>query len=315
MNTLITGGLGYIGSNISKILGSNAIVLDNLSNSHLEYKRALPLAKVYICDLNINNLNKIFKKNEIDSVIHLAGLKSVNDSLSKPLAYYNNNVVSSLELLESMSINNVKKLVFSSSATVYGNINKSPIGEDAIINPVNTYGSTKMIIEKLLSDYSKSDDNFSAVSLRYFNPIGSDNSGLLIDNPKGKVSNIMPQIIKATKGSELNIYGNDYPTHDGTCIRDYIHVLDLSNAHLKALKFCNSFSGHEIFNIGTGRGVSVMELIKTFEEVNNLKVNYSFKKRRRGDVAICFASTYKSRKVLDWKCEYNLKQMCKLKNE
>ena len=219
MTILITGGLGYIGSHISKIANEKVVIIDNQSNSQLNFKEKLPNAEVFTENLNYKNICKIFKDYSIDSVIHLAGSKSVNESIISPLDYYSNNVISSVELLEAMIKFNVNKLIFSSSATVYGNKNKSPLKEDFHTQPINPYGHTKVIIEEIIQNCCASYSNFSAISLRYFNPIGAHSDGSLGDRPKGKPLNLLPLIIESVFGEELTVFGNDYPTPDGTCIR------------------------------------------------------------------------------------------------
>ena len=309
MAILLTGGLGYIGSHIASQLKEKAIIIDNCSNSHLNFKKKLPLAKVYCNDLNYKNLDKIFSKHNIQGVIHLASLKAVGESTELPLLYYRNNVYSSLELLECMNKYKIQKLIFSSSATVYGDKAKSPLEESLDLKSTNPYGSTKIIIEDLISNYANSNKNFKSLSLRYFNPIGANLSAKLSESPLGEATNLMPVIIKAIKTKkELTIFGSDYKTSDGTCIRDYIHVNDVANAHIMALK--NLKIGHKAINIGLGKGLSVLELINIFEKVNKVKVPFKFGKRRKGDVAACFASNKLAKKYLNWKPMYNYEQMC-----
>ena len=288
MTILITGGLGYIGSHISKIANEKVVIIDNQSNSQLNFKEKLPNAEVFTENLNYKNICKIFKDYSIDSVIHLAGSKSVNESIISPLDYYSNNVISSVELLEAMIKFNVNKLIFSSSATVYGNKNKSPLKEDFHTQPINPYGHTKVIIEEIIQNCCASYSNFSAISLRYFNPIGAHSDGSLGDRPKGKPLNLMPLIIESVFGEELTVFGNDYPTPDGTCIRDYIHIMDLAEAHLVCLKSFDNIK-YDTFNVGLGMGISVLELINTFEDVNKVKVRFKIGMRRLGDAAECYA--------------------------
>lgn len=310
MKILLTGGLGYIGSHIAHLLNNKAVIIDNFSNSKLNYKRYLPSAIVYKANLNCKNLNFIFNKYKISSVIHLAGSKSVNDSVINPLKYYKNNFNSTLDLLESMQHHNINNLIFSSSATVYGDNLKSPLKEIFKTEPNNPYGNTKLFIEKLITDFSKSRKNFKAISLRYFNPIGSNYTAGLFDQPVGEKQNLIPKLIESViKKKKLEIYGDDYLTIDGTGVRDYIHVMDLAQAHLSALKILKDIKGHEIINIGLGRGISVLELIKKFENYNKIKVNYEFKPRRPGDVPISFADSNKARKILPWKPQLNYKDM------
>lgn len=313
MSILITGGLGYIGSHISKIYNdSELVIIDNLSNSSLNYKKVLPHANVIIKDLNIENLNFIFKNYDIDSVIHLAGLKSVSDSVKNPLNYYRKNVSTTLDLLETMEKFKVNKLIFSSSATVYGNNQTSPLSEEIKTSAVNPYGETKIINENLIKNYCNSNKNFSSVILRYFNPIGAHKSGELSDNPEGKPQNLMPLIVESAKTRKiLNVFGSDYDTKDGTCIRDYIHIVDLAESHLKSLQYLKKLTGYEIFNVGLGTGISVLELINLFEKTNKIKINYKFSNRRIGDASISFASNHKIKKILKWSPLYSYADMCR----
>lgn len=310
MAILLTGGLGYIGSHIAHKLKQKAIIIDNKSNSSLNYRKKLPLSIVYCLDLNYRNLKKIFSKHNIQGVIHLAGLKSVNNSTNLPLQYYRNNVYSSLELLECMDRFKIRKLIFSSSATVYGNQHSSPLKEHYSLNSTNPYASNKIAIEKMINDYAKSNSNFKAISLRYFNPIGADVEFGLADQPLGKPLNIMPILIESViKKKKFTVFGNNYETKDGTCLRDYIHVKDLAYAHILALKTLNNTNGHIAINLGIGKGVSVLELIKLFEKANGLKINYKIGKRRVGDSAISYASNLKAKKLLNWKPKYSHKDM------
>lgn len=309
MNTLITGGLGYIGSHIANQL-PNSIILDNCSNSNLNFKKFLPNCLVYIMDLNFNNLEKIFSKHKIDSVIHLAGLKSVDDSIINPLKYYDRNVVTSIELLNAMSKFNVNKLIFSSSATVYGNDQICPLIEDLPLKSINPYGSSKIIIEQLISDYSRSNNKFKAISLRYFNPIGANVKSGLSDRPLGKPQNLMPILIKSVfEKKKLKIFGNDYNTPDGTCVRDYIHIEDLALAHIKALNKISKIKGHIPINVGIGKGLSVLNFVKIFEDTNKIKVSYKFAKRRTGDSQESFACIKKANNILRWKPTKNYSDM------
>ncbi len=313
MSLLITGGLGYIGSHISKIYQEDEIIIiDNLSNSQLNYKKALPKAKVIIDDINLKSLNHIFKNYDIRGVIHLAGLKSVDESIKYPLNYYRRNVTTTLDLLENMEKFKVNKLIFSSSATVYGNENLSPLEESFDTSAINPYGETKIINENLIKNYCKSNKDFSSIILRYFNPIGAHMSGDLADNPAGKPQNIMPLIIEAAKKDLiLKVFGNDYSTKDGTCVRDYIHVIDLAESHLLSLKYLNTYTGYEILNVGLGKGISVLELINLFEKTNKIKIRYEFSDRRAGDTSISFASNVKIKKILNWSPLYSYETMCR----
>lgn len=312
MNTLLTGGLGYIGSHIASKLKNKAIIIDNCINSKLNFRKHLPYCKIYKKKLNFQNLESIFDTHKINNVIHLAGLKSVNESILDPLKYYRNNISSTLELLEVMKKYKVKKLVFSSSATVYGTQNKSPLKENMSLNSINPYGSTKIIIEKLIDEYVYSSPNFKAISLRYFNPIASSQEYNLPEQPLGKPQNIMPILIGAIKGKKtFKIYGKNYPTKDGTCIRDYLHVEDLAIAHIKSINSFHKISGHEKINIGTGKGYSVLDLINTFEKTNKIKIKYIFTKRRDGDAAISYSSINKAKKILEWTPKFSLEDMCR----
>ncbi|MBR4949613.1 MAG: UDP-glucose 4-epimerase GalE [Clostridia bacterium] len=322
MNIFVTGGTGYIGSNTCVKLieaGHNVIVADNFYNSMPEVLDQIKIitgktVKFYETDLlDAEGLDKIFEENEIDCVIHFAGYKAVGESCQKPLKYYNNNITGTLNLLFSMRNHNVKKIVFSSSATVYGNPETVPICEDAPLSTTNPYGSTKLFIENILKDISKSDEEFSISILRYFNPIGADKSGYLGDNPVGIPNNLMPYIVKVAKGelSCLNVFGNDYDTHDGTGVRDYVHVSDLADAHIKAVEYIADKKGCFVHNIGTGVGYSVLDIVKTFEKVNNIKIPYKITPRRPGDIATCFANPEKAKKELSFTAKLSLEDMCR----
>ena len=310
MAILLTGGLGYIGSHIAKLLKKKSVIIDNQSNSQLNFKKYLPEATVYLSDLNKHTLEKIFKKHKIQGVIHLAGLKSVNESVLNPLQYFENNIGSSIALLEVMNKFKVNKFIFSSSATVYGDKNLSPLKENMTIKSVNPYASTKIIIEQLLNDYVQSNPSFKAISLRYFNPIGADVKSNLSDQPLGQPQNIMPILVRAASDQKVfSIYGNNYKTHDGTCIRDYLHVKDLALAHILALKKINKFKGHTPLNIGLGKGLSVLEVVSLFEKANQVKIHTLITNRRKGDVAISFADNKKAKKLLQWKPQYSYETM------
>lgn len=312
MTILLTGGLGYVGSHIAKILGKKAIIIDNKSNSQIKYSKLLPNATVYLSDLNSKILNKVFKKHHIQGVIHLAGLKSVSESTKFPLKYFNTNIKSSIDLLESMDKFDVNKLIFSSSATVYGNCQSNPIKEYTNLISKSPYASTKIIIENLLNDYSKSNTKFKAISLRYFNPIGADTLNGLSEQPIGVPQNILPVIMKAAYEKKIfKIYGNDYDTRDGTCIRDYIHVKDLAYAHALALKKITKISGHISINVGIGKGLSVLELVKLFQKENRIPLKYIYSLKRKGDVPVCFADNKLAKKILDWKPQFNHNDMVK----
>ena len=317
---LVTGGCGYIGSHtVVDLLNENyeVIVVDNLCNSKRDVlekikkitNKDVTFYEIDLCDKK--KLRSVFEKEEIDSVIHFAGLKAVGESVEKPLMYYENNLISTLNLLDLMKEYNVKKIVFSSSATVYGNPKSLPIYEDFPLSTTNPYGTTKLMIENILKDLYKSDNTFDITILRYFNPIGAHKSGLLGEDPNGIPNNLMPYIVRVATGKLpiLNIFGNDYNTVDGTGVRDYIHVCDLSYGHVLALK--NKKEGLKIYNLGTGYGTSVLELIKKFESVNGVKVKYQITSRREGDIDACFASNEKAVQELGFNPKYTLDDMCK----
>ena len=322
MKILVTGGCGYIGSHTCCELlnnGYEVVIIDNLCNSKKEVLDSIKKitsknVKFYygdVCDKEI--LTTIFKENEISAVIHFAGLKAVGESVEKPLLYYRNNLDSTLSLLEVMGSFNCKKLVFSSSATVYGTPKSLPIKEDFPLSTTNPYGSTKLMIENILRDLYKSDNEWSIALLRYFNPIGAHQSGLIGENPNGIPNNLMPYIIKVATGElkQLNIFGDDYPTHDGTGVRDYIHVVDLAKGHIKAIEKVLNTNKIDAYNLGTGNGYSVLDIVNTFEKVNNIKVNYKIVERRAGDIAECYADPSYALKELNWKAEKTLEEMCK----
>ena len=322
MAILVTGGAGYIGSHIAVELlnkGENVIVLDNFSNSKPEVLDRIKEItgkdfKFYEVDMTDKKaLDKVFFKNHIDSVIHLAGLKAVGESVEKPIEYYANNLISNLNLLELMKKYRCKKLVFSSSATVYGAPKEVPIKEDAELSTTNPYGSTKLMIEQILKDVCISDKDFCAILLRYFNPIGAHKSGLIGEEPNGIPNNLMPYINKVAEGEldHLNVFGNDYDTVDGTGVRDYIHVVDLAKGHVKALEKARKMVGAEAYNLGTGKGYSVLEMVKAFENATGMKVKYEITARRPGDIGECYADPSKALKELGWKAEKTLEEMCK----
>jgi UDP-glucose 4-epimerase len=324
---LVTGGCGYIGSHTVVNLIENdfdVIVVDDLSNSNEfildNIKKITGVRPEFIkCDLrDILHVENIFKYNtDIEAVIHFAAYKAVGESVEKPLEYYQNNIYSLINVLLTLKKFNINNFIFSSSATVYGNPKKLPITEqNEVQRPFSPYGNTKKIAEEILEDVSKSDPNFSTISLRYFNPIGAHDSGLIGELPSGIPNNLLPYITQTAAGkrSQLLVYGNDYPTPDGTPIRDYIHVVDLADAHVKALnRLLNNEneSQLEIYNLGTGNGYSVMEIIKTFEEVSQQKLNYKITKRRDGDVPMLFASTTLAEQKLKWKAQRGLEDMIK----
>ena len=322
MSILVTGGAGYIGSHTCVLLleaGYDVVVLDNLSNSSPNSigrveKITGKKMKFYECDiLDKDGMRKIFSENDIDAVIHFAGLKAVGESVAQPLKYYENNISGTVCLLEVMSEFNVKKIVFSSSATVYGMTDKVPLTEDLPTSANSPYGQTKLMIEQILTDLAVSDKEWSISLLRYFNPVGAHESGNIGENPKGIPNNLMPYITQVASGKleQLSIFGNDYPTKDGTGVRDYIHVVDLADGHLKALNKINNTKGVMIHNLGTGVGYSVLDLVNAFEEANNLKINYKFAPRRPGDVVICYADPSKAKRELGWEAKKTIVDMCR----
>ena len=322
MVILVTGGAGYIGSHTCVELlekGEELVVVDNFVNSKPDVIDKIKEItkkdfKFYEVDLlDKPKLEKVFEENDIKEVIHFAGLKAVGESVQKPLLYYHNNITGTVTLLEVMKKYNCKKIVFSSSATVYGLPKTVPITEDFPLSTTNPYGSTKLFIEQILKDCCTADKEFAAILLRYFNPIGAHKSGLIGEDPNGIPNNLMPFIARVADGTykELKVFGNDYDTPDGTGVRDYIHVVDLSIGHIKAIEKIRKMDGVEIYNLGTGNGFSVLQLVHTFEKVNNVKVNYQIVGRRQGDIAVCYANCDKALKELGWKCERNIEDMCR----
>ena len=322
MAILVTGGTGYIGSHTTVELlniGADVIIVDNFSNSKPlvldRIERITGKRPRFIkCDiLDKEALDNVFETNpNIDSVIHFAALKSVGESNEKPLLYYHNNITGTLNLLDSMIKHGVNRMVFSSSATVYGVPKEVPIKEDAPTSTTNPYGETKLMIERILKDTCSAYPDFSACVLRYFNPIGAHESGLIGEDPQGIPNNLLPYITKVAVGKldHLNVYGNDYPTHDGTGVRDYIHVVDLALAHLKAIEYTSKLRGIDFINVGTGSGYSVLDIINAFSKVWGEKIKYMFASRRAGDVASCYADPTKAFKILGWKAERSLAKMC-----
>lgn len=322
MTVLVTGGTGYIGSHTVVELLENkikVIVIDNFTNSKREVvdriKKITGKDFIFyekdVCDKEA--LRKIFQKHSIDAVIHFAGYKAVGESVKDPLKYYQNNLFSTIQLLQVMDEADCRKLVFSSSATVYGNPKTLPIKEDFPLSTTNPYGTTKWMIEQILRDIAKSNSNWSIAILRYFNPIGAHPSGLLGDDPNGIPNNLMPYIMKVANHElgTLNVFGNDYNTKDGTGVRDYIHVVDLAKGHLKALDKIAKTTGVDAYNLGTGIGYSVLEMIHTFEKVNGVKINYRITDRRPGDIDACYADASYAEKELGWKAEKSLEDMCR----
>lgn len=321
MKVLLTGGLGYIGSHTAVQLleaGEEVVIVDNLSNSERSVLGKIKKitgkeVKFYKYDLRKEaGLRKIFSEQKIDAVIHFAGLKAVGESVQKPIEYYENNLFSTINLLKVMREFGVKNLVFSSSATVYGKAEKMPICEDFPTSATNPYGRTKLFIEEILKDVSTADPSMNIAILRYFNPVGAHDSGLIGENPKGIPNNLMPYISRVSVGelSELSIFGNDYNTKDGTGVRDYIHVLDLADGHLAALKKLQTNCGLVTYNLGTGTGYSVLDMVNAYNKCCGGKVSYKFAPRRDGDVDECYASPEKARKELGWKATRSLEQMC-----
>lgn len=321
MNVLVTGGAGYIGSHtVLELLneGHEVIVIDNLSNSSKEALRRVKEITgkdviFYKEDLlNKQQVDKIFTNHSIDSVIHFAGYKAVGESVAEPLMYYDNNITGTIYLCEVMNKYGVKNIVFSSSATVYGDPHKVPITEDFPLSATNPYGRTKLFIEYILKDLHIADESWNIALLRYFNPVGAHKSGQIGEDPNDIPNNLMPYVsqVAVRKLEELAIFGDDYPTHDGTGVRDYIHVVDLAIGHLKALKKLNSNPGLAVYNLGTGKGSSVLEMVKAFEKASGKKIPYKIAPRRPGDIAECYADPSKAEKELDWKATRNIEEMC-----
>lgn len=324
MKVLVTGGCGYIGSHTCVELLNNdfeVVVLDNLSNSRITVLDKIKTitgreVKFYEGDMiDSNILNKIFEENEIDAVIDFAAYKAVGESVAKPIEYYKNNVATVLELIAAMKKYNCKKLVFSSSATVYGTPDVVPITEDSKIGgTTNPYGTSKLFVEQILNDLYKSDNEWDIAILRYFNPIGAHESGLIGEQPNGIPANLMPYVAKVANGELecLSVFGNDYPTEDGTGVRDYIHVVDLAIGHIKALEKLESEGrGLFIYNLGTGKGYSVLEMIDAFEKANGIKVNYKIVDRRPGDIAECYSDPTKAKEELGFVATKTLEDMCR----
>ena len=322
MRVLVTGGAGYIGSHTCVELlnaGVDVVIVDNFYNckkSSIDRIKALTNRefKWYECDIrDYDGMDTIFKKEQIDSVIHFAGLKAVGESVEKPLEYFDNNVNGTLILLDVMRKNGCKKIVFSSSATVYGMNNVSPLTEDMQVGGVtNPYGRTKFMIECILQDLYVSDKEWSICLLRYFNPIGAHKSGTMGEDPNGIPNNLMPYITQVAIGKreKLGVFGNDYDTHDGTGVRDYIHVVDLALGHVKAVEKVNGEKGLFIYNLGTGKGYSVLDVVKAFEKASGKKVPYQIMPRRAGDIATCYSDPSKALKELGWKAERDIEEMC-----
>ena len=323
MSILVTGGAGYIGSHtVVELLekGEELVIVDNFANSKPEALDRIKKItgkdfKFYEVDiLDEENLNKVFEENNIESVIHFAGLKAVGESVEKPIEYYHNNITGTLVLLKLMKKHNCKKIVFSSSATVYGDPEIVPITENCKTGgTTNPYGTSKLFIERILQDTSIADSKFSVALLRYFNPIGAHRSGLIGEDPNDIPNNLMPYITGVASGKLeiLSVFGNDYPTKDGTGVRDYIHVVDLAKGHLKALDKIRKEAGVQIYNLGTGNGYSVLDLVETFEKVNKIEVKRKIAPRRPGDIAVCYADPTKAKVELGWTAEKGIEDMCK----
>ncbi len=321
MAILVTGGAGYIGTHTCVSLldaGYDIVVLDNFCRSSrhsLDRVKKLtskdfPVEEIDLCHEEL--VNQVFQKHSIEGVIHFAGLKAAGESVVKPLDYYTNNLIGTIHLLKAMQQNNVKQFVFSSSATVYGEQEQMPLVEDMPLAPINPYGQTKAMIEQILRDYHYANPDTSIVLLRYFNPVGAHESGDLGEDPNGEPNNLLPRITQLAVGriDSLKIFGEDYPTPDGSCIRDYIHVMDLAEGHVQALAYCKVHTGVEAINLGTGKGNSVLEVIQTFMRVNQLQLPFEIGPRREGDAPISYASTQKAATLLSWQAKRSLDQMC-----
>ena len=321
MNILLTGGVGYIGSHTAVVLsqlGHQVVLYDNLSNSNdstLEKLTQITGQKIELVRgdvLNADLLKETLAAHRIDAVIHLAGLKAVGESVEKPIDYYANNVQGTISLLQSMRSQEIKSLVFSSSATVYGEPQYLPLDENHPTSATNPYGRSKLHIEEMLNDIAVSDSRWRMVCLRYFNPVGAHESGLIGENPSGVPNNLMPHIAQVALGQRpaLSVFGSDYPTVDGTGVRDYIHVMDLAEGHAAALKFLSQASGWHAINLGAGKGLSVLDMVQAFEKASGRKVPYRVVARRAGDVATCYADPGKAGDLLNWKASRTLEDMC-----
>ncbi|MBE3596804.1 MAG: UDP-glucose 4-epimerase GalE [Hydrogenibacillus sp.] len=322
MRVLLTGGAGYIGAHVAVALlarGHDVVILDNFSNSKRAVLerieriagRAMPSYAVDLVDLSATA--DVFEREAIDGVVHLAGLKAVGESVEQPFRYYRNNLIGTLHLLEAMQRFGVSVLVFSSSATVYGDVSAPPFTETMPTAPTNPYGRTKRMIEQMLEDIAESRADVSFIALRYFNPVGAHESGLIGEDPAGAPNNLMPYVAQVAVGrrERLYIFGDDYPTPDGTGVRDYIHVMDLAEGHVRALEFAAERRGYDVFNLGTGRGASVLEVVRTFEAVSGREIPYVFAPRRPGDVAVSYADPSKAERLLGWRATRDLAAMCR----
>lgn len=317
---LVTGGSGYIGSHtVLELLnkGYNVVVMDNLCNSSEESLRRVEKltgksVKFYKTDIrDAAGTEKIFEENKIDAVIHFAGLKAVGESCKIPLKYYENNIGGTVTLVQVMEKYNVKKLIFSSSATVYGTPERLPLDEDCHLSTTNPYGSTKLMLEGILTDVYKADNSWNIILLRYFNPVGAHESGQIGEDPKGIPNNLMPYVAQVASGKLqcISVYGNDYDTPDGTGVRDYIHVVDLALGHIAAIEYCAQ-PGVHIYNLGTGHGYSVLDMIHAFEKACGKELPYKIVARRPGDIAACYACPDKAEKELHWKAQFGIEEMC-----
>lgn len=322
MAILVTGGAGFIGSHTCVELlenGYEVVIVDNFINSKPEALNRIKQItgkdfKFYEADLlDKAAVETIFKENKIDAVIHFAGLKAVGESVAQPIRYYHNNITGTLILCQVMQEAGVKKIVFSSSATVYGSPKTVPIREDFPLHTTNPYGSTKLMIENILQDIFVADNEWSVALLRYFNPIGAHKSGLIGEDPNGIPNNLMPYIAQVAAGKleVLSVFGDDYDTKDGTGVRDYIHVVDLAQGHIKAVEKVLGGSGVNAYNLGTGIGYSVLDMVHAFETANNVKVNYKIAPRRPGDIAVCFADPKKAKELLGWQAQFGIEDMCR----
>ncbi|MEE1057637.1 MAG: UDP-glucose 4-epimerase GalE [Acutalibacteraceae bacterium] len=322
MKVLLTGGAGFIGSHTCIELveaGYDVVIADDFSNSKpavLERLKELTGKEIKFYNIDIADSAKVddmFAKENFDSVIHFAGYKAVGESVAKPIMYYRNNIDTTLTLLETMAKYNVNNFVFSSSATVYGVPERVPLVEGMKTGCTNPYGWTKLMIEQILTDATVANKDLSVVLLRYFNPIGAHPSGRIGEDPTGIPNNLLPYITQVAIGKlpQLGVFGNDYPTHDGTGVRDYIHVVDLAKGHVKAIEYASEHKGTEVFNLGTGTGYSVLDIVKAFEKANNITIPYAIKPRRDGDVAECYADPVKAKEKLGWQAEKTLEEMCK----
>lgn len=322
MAILVTGGAGYIGSHtVVELLNNDheVVIVDDFSNAHptvLDRIKELSGKSFSFYEVNLldkNGLETVFKENDIDAVIHFAGFKAVGESVSEPLKYYHNNITGTLVLLEVMKAFAVKKIVFSSSATVYGMDNEAPFTEDLPTSATNPYGQTKVFIEHILSDLVTADPEWSAILLRYFNPIGAHESGRIGEDPNDVPNNLMPYITQVAVGKldQLSVFGDDYETHDGTGVRDYIHVLDLAQGHLSALDYALEHTGVEAVNLGTGEGYSVLDVVHAFENANDVEIPYKVVARRPGDIAVGYADATKANDLFGWEAKYSLEDMCR----